>query len=248
MRRATVLAMVAWAAGHGHAASGRVLLDGVVPDEATKQAIAAQAREVFGADRVDDRLRLGAVAAPPGWADAARRLVVPALRQVARGELTLHGRDARIEGEVADEAARRALLRALSAPADGWPLHDALRLSAAPTGRAPPVPVPGVEFEPGSARLTDAGIERLDGLLAALNRAPARRFEVVGHTDDAGPRDLNLALSRERAEAVRAHLVARGVAAARIEVRGAGPDEPAADNGTAAGRARNRRIELRPLD
>ena len=70
------------------------------------------------------------------------------------------------------------------------------------------------------------------------------RVLVEGHTDTVGGRISNLELSRQRAEAVCAALVARGVAARRLQSRGFGPDLPIADNATAAGREANRRVDF----
>jgi outer membrane protein OmpA-like peptidoglycan-associated protein len=74
------------------------------------------------------------------------------------------------------------------------------------------------------------------------------RLEVSGHTDNQGSADLNRRLSTERAEAVKSYLEANGVAPERLEARGFGPDKPVADNRTAAGRSKNRRIEFRLLE
>jgi outer membrane protein OmpA-like peptidoglycan-associated protein len=71
---------------------------------------------------------------------------------------------------------------------------------------------------------------------------------VAGHTDSRGPRSRNITLSLQRAEAVRAYLVMKGVPAERIVARGYGPDQPVASNAELAGRAMNRRVELRRID
>ena len=67
---------------------------------------------------------------------------------------------------------------------------------------------------------------------------------IVGHTDSTGSDAINNPLSVDRAESVRDYLVARGVAAQRIQVTGVGSRQPVADNGTEAGRAQNRRVEI----
>lgn len=74
-----------------------------------------------------------------------------------------------------------------------------------------------------------------------------KRVEVIGHTDNSGSRARNLALSQARAEAVKAYVVERGIRPDMISVRGEGPDRPVADNASAEGRARNRRIEFKVL-
>ena len=103
----------------------------------------------------------------------------------------------------------------------------------------------GIEFERGSARITSASRPILDRTIDILTRAPALHVEISGHTSSDGDRDDNLALSRARAEAVAAYLVAHGVAADRLTAIGYGPDRPVADDRDHDGRRRNRRIEFR---
>jgi OOP family OmpA-OmpF porin len=78
--------------------------------------------------------------------------------------------------------------------------------------------------------------------------APEVRVEVAGHTDSTGSAATNVRLSEARAAAVRAYLARRGVAPDRMVARGYGSSRPVAPNATAAGRARNRRVELHRLD
>ena len=73
------------------------------------------------------------------------------------------------------------------------------------------------------------------------------RVAVDGHTDSVGTARANLALSRRRAIAVMRWLVAHGVDERRLEARGFGPRRPIADNKTAEGRAKNRRVEFQIL-
>ncbi len=84
--------------------------------------------------------------------------------------------------------------------------------------------------------------------LAALARNlmdyPNSTIEVVGHTDNVGDAAYNLSLSRRRAAAVAAILIANGVPASRIVTVGRGEDQPIASNLSAAGRQQNRRVEI----
>ena len=77
---------------------------------------------------------------------------------------------------------------------------------------------------------------------------PAVRLEVAGYTDDTGSRAVNERLSQARAESVRAFLVSAGVPADQLTARGYGPADPIATNGTPAGRALNRRVELKRVE
>ncbi len=103
----------------------------------------------------------------------------------------------------------------------------------------------GVTFNTGSAILTDGAKVQLDRMAALLAGAPDVNVEVQGHTDNTGVAATNTRLSGLRAEAVRAYLVSKGVAATRLTAKGYGSSMPVADNATPAGRAQNRRVELK---
>ncbi len=84
----------------------------------------------------------------------------------------------------------------------------------------------------------------LDRFATTLNQNPVTTVTIIGHTDSTGTDAINNPLSVNRAAATRDYLVARGVAASRIAIDGRGSHEPVADNNTAAGRAKNRRVEI----
>ena len=102
----------------------------------------------------------------------------------------------------------------------------------------------GVRFDSGSAQLAGSSAAELSQILAALEADPSLRVRIEGHTDSAGGADSNRQLSQRRAQAVADWLVARGVAASRLEAVGLGEDRPVAPNDTARGRERNRRVEI----
>jgi len=102
-----------------------------------------------------------------------------------------------------------------------------------------------LEFETGSARLGAGPFDSLVQLTAALIEHPDMRITLVGHTDNIGSQDKNVALSQRRAQAVRARMLERfEIKPARIEVAGAGYMAPLASNLTAKGRETNRRVEV----
>jgi OOP family OmpA-OmpF porin len=105
------------------------------------------------------------------------------------------------------------------------------------------IELPGVEFEVGSASLVgmDGVVESISLLLADF---PNAVIEIAGHTDSTGGTEFNQELSLQRAQAVRAALVERGVDPARLRAVGYGESRPIADNDTEEGRTRNRRVEL----
>jgi len=73
---------------------------------------------------------------------------------------------------------------------------------------------------------------------------PGLRLQIEGHTDSTGTSAFNQKLSEQRAAAVRDYLVQQGLDANSITAAGLGEDSPIADNGTAAGRQKNRRVEI----
>lgn len=126
----------------------------------------------------------------------------------------------------------------------------------APTPAATPTPaapVPTSEkvsysadafFDFDKAVLKPAGQASLDDLVSKLKDINLEVIIAVGHTDSVGTDAYNQKLSVRRAEAVKAYLQGKGVESSRIYTEGKGEKQPVADNETAAGRAKNRRVEI----
>jgi OOP family OmpA-OmpF porin len=106
----------------------------------------------------------------------------------------------------------------------------------------------GVNFEFNKALLTAESRPILDDVAVGLAKYPRLRIEVQGHTDGVGTEAYNLTLSQHRAEAVRDYLISKGVALAELKAVGYGKTRPIADNKTAEGRAKNRRVVMVVLD
>jgi len=102
----------------------------------------------------------------------------------------------------------------------------------------------GVSFGLNSADLTVESFAVLDKIAESLAAYPGIRVEVQGHTDSTGTAVANLDISSRRAAAVKEYLIEQGIAPSRMVAVGYGEDLPIADNGTPAGRAANRRVEL----
>ena len=101
-----------------------------------------------------------------------------------------------------------------------------------------------VSFDVGRADIKPELRSVLDQFATGLKAQPATLVRIVGHTDSTGSDAINNPLSRERAESVKGYLEDRGVSGSRIEAVGRGEREPIADNTTAEGRAKNRRVEI----
>lgn len=107
--------------------------------------------------------------------------------------------------------------------------------------------IAGIEFENDQASIRPSSEPALEQALSVLTEHPSLRIEIIGHTDSRGSREHNRRLSQRRAEAVKAHLTAKGIDPSRIQTTGGGPDTPLTTNDTAAGRQKNRRIEFRVI-
>jgi outer membrane protein OmpA-like peptidoglycan-associated protein len=102
-----------------------------------------------------------------------------------------------------------------------------------------------LRFDSGKSELKDESINALREIARALKQDANAVVELRGHTDGTGSNELNLRLSRERVDAVIRYLVHKeGVELRRIYAVGLGKADPAADNGTREGRARNRRVDV----
>jgi OOP family OmpA-OmpF porin len=124
---------------------------------------------------------------------------------------------------------------------------------AAPIAAAPVVPVKRTQsitlgadasFDTGKADLKSEGQAKLGELAAKLRDVTFDSITVVGHTDNVGTDVANQRLSLRRANAVKGYLATHGIAADKIKTTGRGKTIPVADNKTAQGRARNRRVEV----
>ncbi|MDE2017396.1 MAG: OmpA family protein [Hyphomicrobiales bacterium] len=130
-----------------------------------------------------------------------------------------------------------------SAPvaADGPPLAAAQCQSALNDDLASAT----VKFATGKAALDPASYPLLGHVAATALRCAAAKLEVDGYTDDMGDAAANVALSERRARSVVAFLIGAGVSGDRLSAKGLGAADPVADNSTSAGRAKNRRIEIK---
>ncbi len=108
--------------------------------------------------------------------------------------------------------------------------------------------IQGIEFDRAKATIRKTSVKTLSKAVDVLKKYPTVRVEISGHTSSEGDAAFNDKLSQERAAAVKDWMVDHGVEPDRIQTRGAGSSEPLADNKSAAGREKNRRIEFKLLE
>ncbi|WP_176167856.1 OmpA family protein [Luteibacter sp. 22Crub2.1] len=254
MKPTSVLQIVALGLGLVSCASAQatdgapVIIEGVVPDETTRAALVQRLRSIYGETQVMDRLQIAAVTTPANWSRYVTQAIVGELKEISKGQLTIDGNVVNVHGKVSsNEIHDRVQSRLKSAFNTTYEVHDDLIVDDTNARQAlldRTLASRTVQFETGSAVLTPQGLAVLDDMAAAITRVGVPQLDIVGHTDSVGDRQANILLSVQRADAVKAYLTARGIDAQRMVVGGRGPDLPVADNGTPAGRARNRRIEF----
>ena len=101
-----------------------------------------------------------------------------------------------------------------------------------------------LSFNTGSATLQPQSERQIDNIATVLSNCPSVHLNIAGFTDNVGPVESNLNLSRDRAKAVVAELVSKGISPGRLSAEGYGEDHPVADNSSAEGRAQNRRAAM----
>jgi outer membrane protein OmpA-like peptidoglycan-associated protein len=138
----------------------------------------------------------------------------------------------------------------LRVPADGVEskLIDFIEDESPPEGRETWFTFDRLAFEPDSARLTSSASEQMQNIAEILRAYPAVKVEIAGYTDDTADATHNQQLSQDRANATMQAIVGRGVEPSRLTAEGYGEQDPVADNATAEGRQRNRRVDIRVVE
>lgn len=200
----------------------KLTLEGNVPDETTKKAIASAAAAKYGAANVIDKLTIDATAKGPVTVTLLGFVASDAVK-VARGE------DAKAFYPNATIDNQLGIAAAPAAKAEDVQCGDTVAVAAT--------------FATGSANLTAQARTLLDAVVPCLKGG----FEVGGHTDNVGNPESNLLLSSQRATAVYNYMVSKGIDPKMMVGKGYGDTAPIGDNSTQEGRSKNRRIEFKKM-
>ncbi|OTG77732.1 hypothetical protein B9T23_04415 [Acinetobacter terrae] len=226
-----------------------IVVEGAVPNEASKQAILNKMYAVYGTDHVVDKIQVRAVSAPNGWSDSVSKVITEDLKKVKQGKLSVRGTQVELAGKMSNQnniqpttvnfqnlvqAPYRLNTQLTVNQAEQKIIDEALKNRI-------------IEFESSSAILAESGIKILDEMAVALNKVAGKKVKVIGHTDSSGNSAKNLTLSQERAAAVKNYLIGKNIPTDRLSVEGLGSNKPVADNTTVEGRKKNRRIEFEVL-
>ncbi|WP_409558081.1 OmpA family protein [Acinetobacter sp.] len=226
-----------------------VIAEGTVPNNSSKQAILAKLYSTYGQENVVDRIQIRQVVAPTDWSNIVSDVINEDLKKVKQGTLTVKGSDIQLMGKVLNSYEIQDTTETFKGltPAN-YRLNAQLSVNqteqkiidAALKNRI-------IEFESGSSVLATSGIQILDEMVSALNKVRGKKIRIIGHTDSSGDTNKNLILSQQRAESVKAYLIAKNIPVHLLTTKGSGSSKPVADNATAEGRKRNRRIEFEVL-
>ena len=213
-----------------------------------RQAVqrAEDARLVTLRKQAADRQLNAELAKRDAQAQAQQSQLDAARAQAAKAQADADRARAEVAAAAANAQAAAATKNAENANAVREKLRAQLNsvLATSETARGLIVNMSDVLFDTGQYTLkpdTKISLAKVSGILQAY---PGLKLQVEGYTDSVGGADFNQKLSENRASAVRNFLVAQGVQMNNIEATGYGQRDPVADNGTAAGRAQNRRVQL----
>jgi OOP family OmpA-OmpF porin len=217
------------------AADEAFALQGSVTDQLTVEPLGGNEDE-FGSDDAVDGLA---------------QFISGAGLAVRRGAARLAGQDLAIDGEAFSATAADTFNEELTSSAEDFGLTVSGSVTPGPDspddlqdslnallGRS------GVNFAPDSSDLDDRSQIVLDSAAESIKQVPGAQVQIVGYTDDDGSPEANLALSQERADAVKDYLVGRDVPDDDLTTLGRGEEDPLVPNDTPENKARNRRIEL----
>jgi OOP family OmpA-OmpF porin len=231
-------------------ARGRLEISGITASADHEQLLQRVAAKAFGGAAIETSFEAG-VLFPDDWAETSMQ-IVRALAVTESGSAIMNGSRVAIRGVTADAATLETRLEALQAALHAktqlkqdFVIVDASASMAALCRRnlayAANQPI---AFSQSSSKLRTSSHHVLDKIIEVANDCRDSRILVTGHSDASGDESWNQMLSLQRAQAVADHIIDAGISRERLVVAGRGSSLPVADNATAQGRSRNRRIEF----
>lgn len=233
--------------------NGKIVLTGMLPDQATKDKVIARAKELYGEGNYEDQLKVDASAKQEGWLASAVALLPPLGKEMTSGEVGIKDGELVATGELTTQAAKDDYLKSLQTAFEpGLKVIDKLTV-AKKADAATIVKVQNeinddikgkiIEFDTNSDAIRPNGKKILDTVAAIMKKDAVVPIEVAGYTDASGDPKKNLDLSQRRATAVKKYLVGKGVSDP-LTPKGYGIESPVASNTTSEGKQKNRRIEF----
>lgn len=226
-----------------------IVIEGAVPNEATKQEILSKLYATYGQVNIIDKIQVGSVSAPNNWSTTVSHIINEDLKSVRQGKLAIKGTQVSLVGKVSQpDDIQRTSNKIQSLLPSTYRLNAQLSVNAAEQQMIDATLKNRIiEFESGSAVLARSGTQILDEMVVALHKVSGKKVKVIGHTDSSGDTTKNLALSQARAVAVKNYLISKAISVDVLSAEGLGATQPVADNATVEGRKKNRRIEFEVL-
>ncbi len=231
------------------ATDGTVTQSGYMDSDAAIKSLDQSAQKIFGKP-LRGSVQIAAGVPDDQWAAQAQTLL-QALAFLDEGTVQLRDHMAHIEGTVTRAEGRDALNTLAQNMRAPYKLTTQIvfddpkaKAAACQQDLQAILAKTHIRFSSGKAVISPASAPVLDALAARAKACPGHDLNIIGHTDRLGDPGFNLWLSKARAKAIGAALVARGVAAARIHSDGVGSDRPLCTSRTRTCRAQNRRIEI----
>ncbi len=242
---APVAAAAVAAAFAARAAEGKIVLTGLVADEAARARAVDAATVAYGAGNVVDELKIDAATASRSW-ETSLTDIFAWQKGVPDAGIDFDGERWVLTGTVTSDEEKNArgdrakAFFGADAIIDNQIQVVAVAKAASDVQCGDRIAV-AVNFATGSSALNADAKAVLDRVFDCLKEG---RFEISGHTDNTGNAASNQRLSLARADSAKAYLVTKGAKAEDMSTAGYGPDKPIAGNDTPEGRAQNRRIEF----
>lgn len=225
-------------------------LTGILPDLASKNSLIAALKAALGGGvNLIDKVDIAAGANAPTFDGMAGLL--KAAGDIGDFRFTVEGGTITLNGTAPSEEVKAAVEAAAKA---GWPNVEvvnniivkgqAVSCDSLQSTIDAELAVP-LKFDTGSDKLSQDGISELAAVVSSLKACSDSKITVIGHTDNTGTDAINNPLSEARAKSVAAYLVSQGIPAESVTSKGAGSSEPVASNDTEAGRAQNRRTDIK---
>jgi outer membrane protein OmpA-like peptidoglycan-associated protein len=240
---------LSWKATRG--LNGMITLEGDAPDDPSRLQLIETAQRIWAGESIADHMKIVG-ASPEPWLSVTR-VALEQLARLRRGDVEISAKDLMIEGAAETDKVAGDIRSVLSTDLPpGYKAHDAITVMS-PEEKAADgcqtlmreTSAKGIiNFARAKADLTPDSTQTLKDLAEVANECPAFKIEIEGHTDAEGTDERNQRLSDRRAHAVADFLARNGVDPKRLSTIGYGATRPIADNSTAAGRAKNRRIEF----
>jgi outer membrane protein OmpA-like peptidoglycan-associated protein len=232
-------------------ANGMVTIEGEAPDDASRLHLVEVAQQIYAGSSVTDNMKIVGAASEP-WSSAAH-LGLEEMARLRNGEVSISGKELVIKGAAESDQVANDIRSVLSTDLPpGFKSRDEINVMSVEEKAADSCQTlmrqttakGTINFERAKADLTSDSTQTLKDLAQIANECPSFSIQIEGHTDAEGTDERNQRLSDRRARAVADFLAQNGVEARRLTTVGYGASRPIADNATAEGRAKNRRIEF----